>query len=199
MKLREPTTHPVTLALRKISAEGPEAATQLLPVLYDELRRLARALMSNQPAGHTLQATALVHEAYLRLVPQDDPGWNHRGHFFGAAARAMRQILVDQARKKNSKKHGGDYRRIQIEIDSINLSQGDVNFLALDEALDALAVLDERKVDVVLLRYLTGLSVAETAAALGVSESTVALDWKFSRVFLFDYLSPDSSDEVVNP
>ncbi len=199
MKLREPTTHPVTLALRKISAEGPEAATQLLPVLYDELRRLARALMSNQPAGHTLQATALVHEAYLRLVPQDDPGWNHRGHFFGAAARAMRQILVDQARKKNSKKHGGDYRRIQIEIDSINLSQGDVDFLALDEALDALAVLDERKVDVVLLRYLTGLSVAETAAALGVSESTVALDWKFSRVFLFDYLSPDSSDEVVHP
>jgi len=197
--LREPATHPVTLALREISAEGPEAATQLLPVLYEELRRLAKALMSNQPAGHTLQATALVHEAYLRLVPRDDPCWNQRGHFFGAAARTTRQLLVDQARKKNSVKHGGDFQRIQIEIDSINLSQGDVDFLALDQALNALAVLDERKVDVVLLRYLTGLTVAETASALGISDSTVSLDWKFSRVFLFDYLSPDSSNEAGNP
>ncbi len=195
--MRESNPNQVTIVLRSMSAKDPEAAAQLLPLLYDELRRLAGSLMSDIPAGNTLQATALVHEAYLRLVPRGDPGWNNRGHFFGAAAKAMRRILVDQARSKKAVKHGGDFQRVDIEIDSLVAGYGPMDFLALDQALDELATLDDRKVDVVLLRFLTGLTVAETAAALDISESTVMGDWRFSRAFIFDRLSNcELSDEA---
>lgn len=191
----DPSPHPVTLALQSLKPDDPEAAASLLPVLYQELRRLAHSLMAGQTAGNTLQATALVHEAYLRLVPLEDPGWNSRGHFFGAAAKAMRRILVEQARRKKAVRHGGELDRVDIEIDTLGKESNPLDFLALDEALDELAVLGDRKVDVVLLRHLTGLSIAETAAALAVSESTVEADWRFARAFLFERLSVKDTRE----
>ncbi len=182
-------THPVTLALQSLNEGDPTAAADLLPIIYTELRRLASSMMAGESAGNTLTATALVHEAYLRLVPQDDPGWNNRRHFFGAAAKAMRRILLEQARRKKSVKHGGDKNRVDVEIESLGMDDNQVDFIALDEALNALALFDERKVNVVLLRHLTGLSIAQTAAALEISESTVQADWRFARAFLFERLT----------
>ncbi len=187
--MSDSNTHQVTLALRSLNAKDPEAAASLLPIIYDELRSLARSLMSDIPAGNTLQATALVHEAYLRLVPRNDPGWNNRGHFFAAAAQAMRRILVDQARHKNAQKRGGNFQKVDVEIEALGADGKTIDFLALDQALNQLEALDVRKVNVVLLRHLTGLSISETAAALDVSVSTVENDWRFARVFLFDLLT----------
>ena len=193
--MSRPEPHQVTLMLQSLEEGDREAAADLLPMLYAELRRLAHSLMAGKTAGNTLQATALVHEAYLRLVPNEGPGWNSRGHFFGAAAKAMRRILVEQARRKKAVKHGGEMNRVDIEVDTLGRDGKELDFLALDEALDELAQLGDRKVDVVLLRHLTGLSIAETAAALQISESTVEADWRFSRAFLFDRLS----DQIPPP
>ena len=191
--MKDSSIHPITLALRNSAPEDPEAAASLLPILYDELRRFAHSLMAEAKPGNTLQATALVHEAFIRLVPAEDPGWNSRAHFFGAAVQAMRRILVDQARHNQAIKSGGEMQRVDIEIEALGIDGKTVDFLALDQALEELEALDMRKVNVVLLRHLTGLSIAETAVALDVSTSTVENDWRFARAFLFEQLSPDNS------
>lgn len=177
--------------LQAVESGDPDTAAKLLPLLYRELRVLAHNLISQYPPGQTLQATALIHEAYLRMGPVDDPDWNSRGHFFAAAAQAMRRILVDRARQKKTVKHGGEMQRIELDCDALAVPQFNIDFLALDEALDELKAVDERKVNVVLLRFLTGLTIAETAAALKISEPTVERDWQFARAFLLAKLSED--------
>jgi len=165
------------------------AAADLLPEVYAELRKLARLLMKKVPPGNTLQPTALVHEAYLRLVGNRDPGWDGRRHFFAAAARAMREILVDQARRKARRKHGGDRVRVGVDPElAIEPPSGDL--LALDQALRRLEEAAPRTAQVVELRYFAGLTVVEAAAALGVSRSTVEREWRFARAFLHSQMVP---------
>lgn len=185
----------VTQVLKAVEEGDPRAAEQLLPLVYAELRALGRSLMARVPPGNTLQPTALVHQAYLRIVGNEDPGWNSRGHFFAAAAQAMRRILVEQARHKAAVKHGGEQRRIDAEDAEIPIASPNDDILALDEALERLAKLGERQARVVELRYLVGLDITETARVLGVSEPTVERDWRFARSFLYDQLAerkPDS-------
>lgn len=182
----------ITRLLHEVEEGRSEASAELLPLIYGELKKLARSRMAGIPPGNTLQPTALVHEAYLRLVGSADPGWKSRGHFFGAASRAMWQILVEQARAKSTRKRGGDFDR--VDLDQIDLGLGDAasgsfrdDVLALDEALDELGR-DTRPGAVVLLRYVTGLTVEETAETLGVSISTVEQDWRFAKLFLYKRL-----------
>ncbi|MFN0058024.1 MAG: sigma-70 family RNA polymerase sigma factor [Planctomycetota bacterium] len=167
-----------------------EAAAQLLPQVYDELRKLARARLSALPPGQTLGATALVHEAYLRVVGDNDPGWDHRGHFFGAAAQAMRDILVEQARRKGAKKRGGDRRRVvaneEVEPGVVDAQE---DILAVNDALRRLEEIDPRKTELINLRYFVGLSNEEVAAVLGVSSRTVERDWRYVRAWLKRELS----------
>lgn len=168
------------------AAGGDErAAEQLLPLLYDELKRLAHSYMNRQAEGHTLQTTALVHEAYMRLVGNEDPGWNGRGHFFAAAAQAMRQILIEQARRKNAVKRGGDARRIDLDVVEPEIEPPSADILALNEALTELEESDPRKARLVLLHHFAGLNMNETAAALGVSVSTAEREWRFTRALLY--------------
>ena len=185
----------VTQMLRAAELGDAEAAAAVLPLVYGELRKLAGAMMVKTPPGNTLQPTALVHEAYVRLVGKEDPGWNSRGHFFGAAAQAMRRILVEQARRKARRKHGGDLARVDADEADLPIEPPNEDMLALDEALKRLEDIDKRKADVVMLRYFAGLSIEEAAAALGVSEPTVERDWRFARAFLYDALSPPSAGE----
>ncbi len=149
---------------------------------------LARALLAKVPPGNTLQPTDLVHQAYLRIVGENDPGWNGRRHFFGAAAQAMRRILVEQARRKATVKHGGGQKRTDSDDLEIPIESPIEDILALDEALSVLSRVDERKARVVELRFLVGLDTAETAEVLGVSKPTVERDWRFARAFLYDLL-----------
>jgi RNA polymerase sigma factor (TIGR02999 family) len=180
-----PPPHPITRALNAAQAGDGRAAAELLPLVYAELRDLARGLLSRLPAGQTLQPTALVHEAYLRVAGGADPGWDGRRHFFGSAARAMRQILVDQARRKAALKRGGGGRRSDIDPDDLAIQPPDVDVIALDEALDRLEAEDPRKAQIVMLRYFAGLTIPETAETLGVSTATVEREWRYSRVWLF--------------
>lgn len=160
------------------------AAADLAPLVYDELRRLARSYMGRGGLDQTLQPTALVHEAYLKLIGHQDPGWEGRRHFFGAAARAMRQIMVDAARRKASLKHGGDrLRTSEVELlSSARLLPSEV--LALDQALDRLEQRDSQKHRVVMIRFFAGLTEEETAAVLGISTRTVQRAWRFARAWL---------------
>jgi RNA polymerase sigma factor (TIGR02999 family) len=171
--------------LTDLSQGNRRSAEELLPLLYDELRILARSRLMRETPGQTLQATALVHEAFLRLVGDTDPGWNGRGHFFGAAALAMRRILVEQARKKARCKRGGEGRQ-QVDLKDVEFAieppAGDV--LAVEEAVRTLETQDERKGKIVNLRYFAGLTVAETAAALGVFVGTVEREWRFIKTWL---------------
>jgi RNA polymerase sigma factor (TIGR02999 family) len=175
----------VTRILSDIAHGDPHAAAQLLPLVYDELRRLAAARLAAEPSGNTLQPTALVHEAYLRLVgtPEGDR-WDHRGHFFAAAAEAMRRILIDQARRKAALRHGGGLQRQALDPDVAAMPEPREDLLALDAALDKLAAEDPLKADLVKLRYFVGLSLAEAAAALGLSERTAGRHWAFARAWL---------------
>jgi RNA polymerase sigma factor (TIGR02999 family) len=166
---------------------GPEAARRaadLLPTVYDELRKLAAVLTQRLRPGQTLQATALVHEAYLRLVGQEDPGWQGRRHFFGAAARAMRQILVEQARRKASHKHGGKGQRVELCEGMAYVEPPADDLLALDEAIQKLQVQKPHLAEIVMLRYYTGLNVEETADVLGKSARTVYREWRHARTWL---------------
>jgi RNA polymerase sigma factor (TIGR02999 family) len=176
----------VTEILTALDRGDASAADQLLPLVYDELRRLAAKKMASESPGQTLQATALVHEAYLRLV-DDQPAhhWNSRGHFFAAAAEAMRRILVERARHKRSLKAGGDLRREEFceEIHPAILSH-DVDLLALNEALEKLESQDKRRADLVKLRFFTGLTIEGSARVLGVSTSTADNDWAYARAWL---------------
>ncbi len=179
----------VTGILNNLKQGDQSPSAELFPVLYNELRHLAQSLMSQYPPGQTLQPTALVHEAYLHLSEDIESGWNSRGHFFGAAAQAMRRILVDQARLKASLKRGGGQQRVELNEEILPFDVGKVDMLVLDRALDDLKTVDERKVNVVLLRFLTGFSIPETAEALEVSETTVERDWRFARAFLYQRMT----------
>ena len=176
----------VTQILSAIENGDPHAAEQLLPLVYEELRKLAARRLVREKAGQTLQATALVHEAYLRLVgPEDARRWDGRGHFFAAAAEAMRRILVDNARRKQTAKHGGGHRR--RELDGVEVAAGEPvdDLLALDEALTLLAAEDPAKAELVKLRYFAGLSTEEAAQVLGISVATAKRRWAYARAWLF--------------
>jgi RNA polymerase sigma factor (TIGR02999 family) len=161
-----------------------QPAADLLPVVYAELRRLAAAMAGRLPPGQTLQATSLVHEAYLRLVGDQDPGWQGRRHFFGAAARAMRDILVEQARRKGAHKRGGGGHRVELTEGLAIIEPPGDDLLAVDEAIQELMVEKPHLAEIALLRYFAGQSVDETAAVLGISASTVAREWRFARAWL---------------
>ena len=167
-------------------------AAELLPEVYAELRRLAAALTAKLQPGQTLQPTALVHEAYLRLVRNRDPGWEGRRHFFGAAAQAMRDILVEQARRKDSLKHGGKARRVELAEGLALIQPPADDLLALEEAIQQLQAEKPHLTEVVMLRYFTGLSVRETAEVVGRSVSTVVREWRFARAWLVGRLGHDA-------
>jgi len=167
------------------------AAEKLLPLVYDELRKLAQARMAHLAPGQTLQPTALVHEAYMRIVGDADPGWDHRGHFFGAAAQAMRDILVEQARRRASLKRGGDRQRVDAEHAEPAIEAPTDDVLAVHEALERLEAEDPRKRRIINLRYFAGLSNEETAAAMGVSVGTIEREWRYIRAWLKRELGED--------
>src|SRR5215472_1477198 len=173
--------------------EEARPAADLLPAVYDELRRLAAALTQQLRPGQTLQATAVVHEAYLRLVGDHDPGWEGRRHFFCAAARAMRQILIEQARRKASHKHGGQGQRIELAEGLAYVEPPADDLLELDEAIQKLQAHKPHLAEIVLLRYYTGLSVEETAGVLGASVRTVYRDWRHARTWLALELGEESA------
>ncbi|GAB5407241.1 MAG: ECF-type sigma factor [Aureliella sp.] len=180
---------------RLLNVDSDEAVSdELLPLVYDELRRLAAAQMAKETPGQTLQPTALVHEAYVRLVGNADVRWNGRGHFFAAAARSMRQILINRAIKKKTEKHGGKLVRRDIEEQPIADEPPPEHILALDAALKKLEEIDPRKGQLVMLRYFAGLSIEETADSLGTSVATVKRDWKFARTWLHREMSSAESD-----
>jgi RNA polymerase sigma factor (TIGR02999 family) len=175
----------VTRLLDAAASGDRQAAADLLPLVYDELRKLATARMADESPGQTLQPTALVHEAYLRLIgPADESRWDNRGHFFAAAAEAMRRILVDAARHKAAAKHGGEFARLELVPDLAAAREPREDLVALDEALDRLAAEDALKAQLVKLRYFAGLTLPEAAAALGLSERTAGRHWAFARAWL---------------
>ncbi len=182
-------SHQITLLLIDWSKGDELALEQLMPLVYDELRQMARRYMRRQPSGHTFQTTELIHEAYLKLAKQDGQNWQNRAHFFGVAAQAMRHILVDYARSKNSQKRGGLAQKITLEENLIVSAQRPEEVVRLDDALKQLAVLDERKSRVVEMKFFGGLNVEEIAEVLKVSPETVKRDWRFSRTWLLRELS----------
>jgi RNA polymerase sigma factor (TIGR02999 family) len=191
----------VTRILSAIEQGDPHAAEQLLPLVYEELRKLAVQKMAQEKAGQTLQATALVHEAYVRLVGAgDDQRWDNRGHFFAAAAEAMRRILVENARRKRSGKHGGGM--VRRDLDDIQLAAPELcdDLLALDDALNRLAARDPVKADLVKLRHFAGLTIEEAAQALGISMTTANRYWAYARAWLHqDIISDDPAAENAPP
>jgi RNA polymerase sigma factor (TIGR02999 family) len=182
----------VTTILTAIERGEPKAADQLLPLVYDELRRLAAQRIAREAPGQTLQATALVHEAYLRLVDTDQvQQWNSRGHFFAAAAEAMRRILVERARHKQTIKAGGTHRRQDLP-DEIALPVANVDLLGLHEALEKLESQDPRRAQVIKLRFFAGLTIDQAAQALGISPATADSDWAYARCWLKLEMSGES-------
>ena len=175
----------VTPVLMAVQRGESQAAEGLLPLVYGELRRLAAWHLANERPGQTLQATALVHEAYLRLTGNEDPLWNGRRHFFGAAAEAMRRILVENARRKKRLKHGGHLERVDLDSVDLPSPMPDDELLALDEALDRLAAVDARAAELVKLCFFVGLTQEQAAKHLEVSIATVERTWSFARAWLF--------------
>lgn len=175
----------VTRILNAIEQGDARAADELLPLVYEELRLLAAQKLSQEPPGQTLQATALVHEAYIRLVEAECRNWNSRNHFFMAAAEAMRRILIENARRKMSLKHGGDRQRVVLDDAPAALDQSSGDLIALDEALAKLAAEDPTKAELVKLRYFAGLSIDQAAEVLGISHATAVRHWSFARAWLF--------------
>jgi RNA polymerase sigma factor (TIGR02999 family) len=180
--------HEVTLILNRAGTGDPQAAEQLLPLVYDELRRLAASKLAREPAGLTLQATALVHEAWLRLGGEAQPRWENRAHFFAAAAEAMRRILIDSARRRRASRHGGGQARVDIDAPGLRIEdtgQADDEMLAVHESLDRLAAHDARKAALVKLRYFAGLTLEEAAEVLKIAVPTAKRDWAYARAWLF--------------
>ncbi len=176
----------VTRILLTVEQEDPKTPDELLPLVYDELRRLAAQKLAREVPGQTLQATALVHEAYLRLVDTEHiQSWDSRGHFFAAAAEAMRRILIENARRKRTEKHGGLVSRRSLDEADISTETPSEDLLALDEALTKLADEDPIKARLVNLRYFAGLSVEDAARALGISRATAARQWHYAKVWLY--------------
>ncbi|MFG0257451.1 MAG: sigma-70 family RNA polymerase sigma factor [Phycisphaerales bacterium JB043] len=174
--------------------DNPNASEELLPIVYEQLRSIATSRMLGERRDHTLQPTALVHEAYMRLVGNADVAWENRAHFFGAAAQAMRRILIDHARAKNSLKRGGASKPMPLNVVDLATSDNPEHILALDEAMDRLEREDADAARVVRLRFYAGLSVDETAQALGISPRTAAREWSFARARLYQLLSPDDDE-----
>ena len=171
-----------------------EAASHLLPMLYGELRSLARAMLHRLPPGQTLNATCLVHEAYAKLVRKCDPGWDGRGHFFSAASQAMREILVDQARRKAAIKRGGNLQREEFDASQIVLDAPSDDILALHDAIAKLEGEDPRKAQIVTMRYFGGLQMTEIAEELGISRATADREWRFTRAWLYRELDKDGPE-----
>jgi RNA polymerase sigma factor (TIGR02999 family) len=183
----------LTRILSAIDAGDPHAGEQLLPMVYDELRKLAAQKLTQEKAGQTLQATALVHEAYLRLVDVEKvQHWNSRGHFFAAAAEAMRRILVESARRKSRIKHGREHRCIELESGCLVSAAPSLDLLALDEALSRLAETEPAKAELVKLRFFAGLTMPEAAAAMAISLATAERYWTFSKSWLYAELADDA-------
>jgi RNA polymerase sigma factor (TIGR02999 family) len=185
----------ITKIIHAIEAGDPHAAPQLLPLVYDELRRLAAQRLAQEKPGQTLQPTALVHEAYLRLVgDRPEQNWDHRGHFFAAAAEAMRRILVDAARRKRAIRHGGGRQRVPLQdLGSVTESPDDL--LALDEALSRFAIEEPAKAELVKLRFFAGLSTPDAAKALGISVASAERWWVFARAWLFSELERENGEQ----
>ena len=179
---------PVTLLMRAAAKGDGAAASELLPLVYERLRAIARERMRQENAGHTLQATALVHEAYLRLVGDEAMSWSSRAGFYCAAAQAMRRILIDHARRRGRVKRGGEMNRKPLDLVDLAADDDTEDVLALDEALTRLGERDARAAKIVELRFYAGLSVEDTAAALELSERTVKREWSFARAWLFKEL-----------
>jgi len=192
-KVRE---HELTQLLRAWSEGDDQALEKLVPLVYAELHRLARHYMAGEPAGHTLQTSALVNEAYLRLVNFKNVTWQNRAHFFGVSAGLMRRILVDFARSRRSLKRGGEVLTVSLEEGSISLPAAGADLVALDDALKTLALMDPRRSRVVELRFFGGLSAEETAEVLRVSAETVLHDWKLAKVWLLRELSLGKVNET---
>ena len=193
--MNTPPPNEITERLIAWGAGDRAALDQLLPIVYQELRRIAGNYLRRENPGHTLQPTALVHEAWLRLVDQTRVDWRNRAQFFGVAAQLMRRILVDHAKTKHREKRGGDAVKFSLD-DVINLSQERAaDLLALDDALDGLARIDERTSHVVELRYFGGFSVEETAQILEVSPETVMRDWKMAKAWLYQQIRRETSDD----
>lgn len=184
----EPPQHEVTRLLHN-AGERPESTDELLGVVYQQLRQIAQNRMNDERSDHTLQATALVHEVFIKLVGEQEISWQNRGHFFSAAAQAMRRILIDHARKNNANKRGGDYKRVPMSVVDLAANNDPDQILALDEALENLEQDDPRAASIVRLRFYAGLDVTETAEALRLSERTVMRDWAFARAKLFQEIS----------
>ena len=182
------STEPVTQVLQAVGAGEEHAAEKLLPLVYDELRRLAAARMAKEAPGQTLQPTALVHEAWLRLVGSGPDHWNSRGHFFGAAAEAMRRILIDRARKRGRARHGHGLVRLNLGQVDVALTTDDDLLLRVDDALDKLASEAPDQAQLVKLRFFAGLSIPAAAAALGIAPATAKRRWAFARAWLFTEL-----------
>ncbi len=186
LKIYNAAMSEVTRILTAIEQGDPAATDQLLPLIYDELRRLAEAKLAKEKSGQTLQATALVHEAYLRLIGSgsDQLQWDGRGHFFAAAAEAMRRILVEQARRKKSVKAGGELNRIALSQVDVVQERMPLDLVALDEAFSKLELVHPRKAQLVKLRYFGGLTIEQAAQALGIARSTVDADWAYAKSWL---------------
>jgi RNA polymerase sigma factor (TIGR02999 family) len=172
--------------------QGENSAERLLPLVYGELRRLAAHKMAHEAPAQTLQATALVHEAWLRLVGADNPKFEGRAHFFAAAAEAMRRILIDNARRKRALRHGGSLQRVDIQEVEVAARTDDEQLLAIHEALDKLAVEDKVAAELVKLRYFVGLTIPEAAEILGISETTASRNWTFARTWLYHEIKNQS-------
>ena len=192
----------VTRILSAIDQGDPHAAEQLLPLVYEELRKLAAQKMAQEAPGQTLQPTALVHEAYLRLVASGDASapraqhWDGRGHFFAAAAEAMRRILVDNARRKKRLRHGGGRNRLEVDAMDLADDVADARLLALDEAMTKLAAEEPTVAEVVKLRYFAGFTIEQTAEALGISVRTANRHWAYARAWLHQHLEQASDDQA---
>ncbi len=181
-----PVTDELATALQAVSDGDPQGAAKLLPLVYDELRRIAAYKMAQQPAGHTLQATALVHEAFLRLLGNAEHTWENRRHFFASASEAMRHILVDRARRKAAVRHGGRYTRIQLDDVVVASDSPDESVLLMNDALDRLAEHDHVAAELVKLRFFAGFTFAQAAELLGISERTAKRTWAFARAWLYN-------------
>ena len=187
--LNKPAPHEITKLLKDWSGGDSTALDRLIPMVYDELHRLAHQHMRRERAGHLLQTSALINEAYLRLVDQPDLSIENRTHFFGVAARLMRQILVDEARKRNSAKRGGDAIQVSLTEATNVVQEQAANVVALDDALKTLEGIDCRQSEIVELRFFGGLSIEETAKVLSISPGTVMRDWTFARAWLRNEMS----------
>jgi RNA polymerase sigma-70 factor, ECF subfamily len=187
------STQELTQMLIQLSEGKSQVVDEILPLIYDELRSLASNYLRRERSDHTLQPTALVHEAYIKLIDQTQVKWQNRAHFFGIAANIMRRILVDHARKHGANKRGGDAEKMPLEEEILIVSEGkSAELLALDEALENLAKVDPQKSKIVELRYFGGLSVEETAEVLGISEITVKRHWRMAKAWLYGQLSSEN-------